>query len=396
MSVVIVGASLAGLRTAQALRRNGYDLPITLIGEEPELPYDRPPLSKDFAAAADTPVPFLTTPEEMAELDVTFLGGQAATGLDPGARTVRLASGQLVGYEKLVIATGTRARRLDVPGAELQGIHCLRSIDDARALRQALETGPRVAVVGGGFIGAEFASAARKRGLEVTLVEREMTPFALTLGPEVGARLTEFQRAAGVTVLTGVSASEFHGSDKVESLTLSDGTRIAADLVLVGVGVIPNTDWLVGSGIEIGNGVRVDQHLRSLSSADVYAAGDIASWPHPLLGRELRIEHWTSANEHAEVIASAIAGGGDGIADAVPYVWSDQFGVRLQVVGRSLATDDVQVFEKDGLLFSAIWSRDGVLTSALAINAPKIVVRARRAIQAGSAAADFVRDQGLG
>ncbi|MET7393765.1 FAD-dependent oxidoreductase [Dactylosporangium sp. NPDC005572] len=392
MSVVVVGASLSGLRTVQALRRKEYDGPIVLIGDEPERPYDRPPLSKDFMAAPDAPVPYLTADGELEGLGVELLLGQRATGLDPVRRRVVLAGGDTVPYETVVVATGATARRLPVPGAGLDGVHCLRTLDDAVALRRALDRAPRVVVVGGGFIGAEFASAARKRGLDVTMIEREAAPFAVSLGERVGTALGRIIQDSGVVVRTNVSVVEARGATHVESIMLSDGTQVDADLVLLGVGVSPATAWLAGSGVAVSDGVRCDAGLRSVSTPRVYAAGDVASWPHPALGREVRIEHWTNANEHAEVIAGGIVG--DAVtATAVPYVWSDQFGRRLQVVGRSAAGDDVELIGTGGALCAAAWSRDGVLTAVLAIDAPRIVVRARKAIQQRVPAADFVRDQ---
>ncbi|MFG2039838.1 NAD(P)/FAD-dependent oxidoreductase [Dactylosporangium sp. NPDC048998] len=392
MSVVVVGASLSGLRTVQALRRRGYDEPITLIGDERERPYDRPPLSKEFMAAPDASAPYLTADGELEGLGIELLLGRRATGLDPARRRVALAGGDTVPYETLVVATGATARRLAVPGADLGGVHCLRTLDDARALRRALDRTPRVVVVGGGFIGAEFASAARERGLDVTMIEREPAPFALSLGGQVGTALSRIVQDCGVAVRTGVSVVAAHGNGHVESIALSDGSRVDADLVLLGVGVAPATAWLEGSGVAVSDGVRCDAQLRSVSTPNVYAAGDVAAWPHPGLGREVRIEHWTNANEHADVVAGGITG--DAVtAAAVPYVWSDQFGRRLQVVGRSAAGDNVQLVEANGVLSAAAWSRDGVLTAVLAIDAPRIAVRARKAIQQRAAAADFVREQ---
>ncbi|GAA2131720.1 NAD(P)/FAD-dependent oxidoreductase [Nocardioides bigeumensis] len=391
MGVVVVGGSLAGLGTVLALRRRGFEGEVTLLGEETERPYDRPPLSKEFLEpGAETP--YLVKDGELEEQGVTFLPGTRATALDPDRRRVRLEGGEALAYDAVVIATGAQPRTLPVPGGDLPGVRTLRSLDDARALRDALDASPRVVVIGGGFIGAEFACAARARGLDVTILEREREPFALSLGEAVGRELGQLHRAKGATVRTGAGIVALEGADRVEAVILDDGTRIPADLVLVGVGVTPRTAWLDGSGVSVGNGVVCDAALRSVSHEGVYAAGDVAFWPHPLLGAPVRIEHWTNANEHGDLVAAGITGTAPS-ADMPPYVWSDQLGFKIQVIGRAAPTDDVRLFHRDGRIHAALWSRDGALISALSLDTPRLHLRARKAIVAGDPVDDFVAEQ---
>lgn len=389
--VVVVGGSLAGLSTVTSLRRRGYEGRITLVGEELERPYDRPPLSKDFLEPEAEPA-YLCKEGELDDLDIHFMPGTRATGVDLARRRVTLSDGHDVSYGSLVVATGAKPRTLQVPGGDLAGIHTLRTLGDAHALRSALATSPAVAIVGGGFIGAEFASAAIGRGLEVTILERAPEPFALSLGNEVGRALGQLHTAAGIRLRTDVVIREMRGSDRVESVALEDGTTIDADLVLVGIGVVPSVDWLDDSGLALDNGVICDTNLRSTSHPDVFAAGDVARWPHPLLGRSIRVEHWTNAIEHGDIVAAAITGS-PAVADSVPYVWSDQLGIRIQVVGRPEPHHQVRLYQRDETVHAALWSHDGVLTGALAIGSPRLNLRARKAIAAAASVEDFAQEQ---
>ena len=349
MSILIVGASVAGIRTAQALRMQGSTEQITLLGEELHHPYDKPPLSKEMLAGGQTPpgadtVPgpvALVTEDELAALDVDLQLGVRATRLDPAARVIETEQSGTFGYDQLVIATGVVPRAL--PGPIPAGVHTIRTADDALALRTALARSPDVVVIGAGFIGAEFASAARAYGCSVTVVEQQPIPMAHILGPEVGGRLAGLHRANGVALRTGVTVSHIEGDQRVSAVVLGTGEVLPADLVVVGIGARPATDWLASSGLPITDGIDCDQNLRVIGFPDVHAAGDVARWPHPHYGFALRVEHWTNANEHGALVAADLLGR-PAPASQVPYVWSDQYGHRIQMaglpnLGRLLAAD---------------------------------------------------------
>ena len=390
MGVVIVGASLAGLRTAEALRVRNYGEPITMIGAEPGLPYDRPPLSKQFLAPDHSgATPFLRDAAAFAELDVELRASTRATGLDLDRRRVQLSDGDELPYEHLVIATGADARKFAL-GKGLNGFHGLRTVSDAEAIRRQFDRGPRVLVLGGGFIGAEVAAAARNRRLEVDLVEILPAPMSAGLGFEVGALLAKMHADNGVRVRCGVTVTRVSGGQTVEQVELSDGTVLDVDVVIVGLGVTPATEWLVGSGLSLDNGVTCDAGLRAEGRADVYAVGDVARWAHPLFERSMRSEPWTNANEHADVVASGIVGE-PRVAQAVPYVWSDQYGHKIQLVGRPTADDELTVVEDpvEGRHL-AVYERAGRVVGMLAIDSPRQLMRGRKAIAAGIPATELV------
>jgi NADPH-dependent 2,4-dienoyl-CoA reductase/sulfur reductase-like enzyme len=389
MSVVIVGASLAGLRTAEALRARGYGERIVLLGAEESLPYDRPPLSKEYlgADAADG-APLLREESGFAELDLDLRLGARALSLDATIGQIQLADGEALTYEDLVIATGADARSTTF-GSGLQGFRTLRTLQDASGLRDELDHRPKVVIIGGGFIGAEVAVAARKRGLDVTLIELLPAPMSAALGTQVGELLARTHLDNGVELRCGQTVESAHGATRVEALTLSDGSRIDADLVVLGLGVIPSTTWLEGSGLTIDNGVACDPTLRALGYEHVYAVGDVARWTHPLFDESMRVEHWTNANEHADIVTTAIMGS-EKVADAVPYVWSDQYGKRIQIVGRPRALDQVTVVEDDtDGRHLAVYERAGRVVGMLTIGAPKQMMRGRRAIASGLPASEL-------
>ena len=296
--VVIVGASLAGLRAAQAARAGGFDGDLVVVGEELHRPYTRPPLSKELLAG-EHEAERVAAPVGHAS---TRSGAWAcpATRLDRARRRVVLADGDEVPYDRLILATGSRARRWPGPGGELEGVHVLRSLDDAIALRAALERRPRVVVVGAGFIGCEVAQTARKQGLDVTLIDIAPTPM-LPLGPQLGEWCAALHRDHGVDVRLRTGVAALHGAGRVEAVELTDGTRVAADLVVVGMGAQPNTEWLADSGLQLTPGLECDATLTAVGDPDILGAGDIVSWPHPLAGGDaIRIEHWTVAAEQGQ------------------------------------------------------------------------------------------------
>jgi NADPH-dependent 2,4-dienoyl-CoA reductase/sulfur reductase-like enzyme len=392
MTVVIVGASLAGLSVARALRRRGYAEKITLIGAEPHRPYDRPPLSKDFLSEHDDATPtWLASAETLSGLDIDVRLGVAATALSPPNNQVRLDTGEILRYGHVVIATGSRARRL--PSAhQPAGFHALRTLDDAVALRAEFEQRPRVAVLGGGFIGAEIAGAARRRGLDVAMIERLAYPMAGALGPEMGALLAQLHSDHGVRLHLGTTVDAIQGATRVESLRLTDGSVVPADLVVEGLGAEPVVDWLDGSGLDTTNGVICDGDLRAKGHRNIYAAGDVACWPQDPDAVAGRIEHWTNAVEHSQLVAASITGARPPEA-SVPYVWSDQYGRRIQIVGRPGAAERVTVRRDDDQgRHLAVYESGGRVVAMISIDAPASMARGRRAIAAHASASELLAE----
>lgn len=383
--VVIVGASLAGWRAAEALRQLGFAGRVVLIGDEEHAPYDRPPLSKDLLAGkSEVARTALAREGQLAELDLDLKLGRAAAALDAEKREVVLEGGERVGFDGLVIATGCSPRTLPLktPAA---GVHTLRSLDDCLAIRGELEAGPRVAVVGAGFIGAEVAATCRSRGLAVTLIDPLPVPFGPVLGDDVGAALQGEHEERGVQWRLGVGVTGFEGEARVEALRLDDGTRIEADLVVVGIGVRPETAWLEGSGIALDDGVRCDAACRT-SLPGVVAAGDVARWPNPLFGdTPMRIEHWTNAAEQARhAVATLLAGEGEAQPFApVPFFWSDQYELKIQAAGYLRGFDEARVVH--GSLadrkFVKLYGRGGQLVAAVAFGEPRRLIGYRRKLR---------------
>lgn len=389
--VVIVGASLAGLRAAEQLRSSGFDGSVVLVGAEEHLPYDRPPLSKRFLAGemARERV-FLRDPGQYADLSLELRLGRRATRLDVAARRVHLDDGAVLPFGGLVIATGASPRRL--PGQpDAENLFELRTIDDSARLREALLAGPeRVVVIGAGFIGAEVAATARTMGLEVTLLEALEVPLGRVLGERLGSVYADVHRDHGVDLRLGAAVAGFEVSgERVRAVVLADGTRVAADVVVVGVGVAPNTDWLAGSGLELRDGVVCDTSLCA-GPPGVYAAGDVARWPHALFGEEMRIEHWTNAAEQGARAAAnllAVSTGAEPVPYAdVPFFWSDQYDRRLQFLGRASAADDMAVVHGslEERCFVVLFGSGGRLRGALGMNAPRVLMPYRKMIAAGT------------
>ncbi|MXW93937.1 MAG: NAD(P)/FAD-dependent oxidoreductase [Acidimicrobiaceae bacterium] len=384
-SVTIVGASLAGLNAAEALRREGFDGRVTLIGAETHLPYDRPPLSKQVLAGDWEPErAALTDPEELEEDGIEARLGVRATALDLDARELTLHSGETVAFDGLVIATGARCRTM--PGTDqVGGVHVLRSLDDCLALRADLEAMPqRVVVVGAGFIGAEVAATARGRGLDVTMVEALPTPLSRVLGDEMGEVCAEVHRDHGVDLRTAVGVERISGDGRVERVTLSDGSTIDADVVVVGIGVIPNTEWLDGSGLEVDDGVMCDASC--LAADRVAAAGDVARWPNALFGETMRVEHWDNAAQQGAHAARRLLDAAAGPFTPVPWFWSDQYDRKIQLAGRVRGDDEVRVVtgSVDERRFAAIYGRAGRIVGVLGFNRPRHVMRYRALIEQGA------------
>lgn len=382
--ITIVGASLAGVRTAKLLRRYGYEGAIALVGDEPHRPYDRPPLSKQLLAGTmDRAAIELEDDALFGSLELHL--GRRGVALDATGATVTLDDDTVIDAEAVVLATGSAPRTLpDQP--DLAGVQVLRTLDDALALRAQLRDEPRLVVVGAGFIGMEVAATARGLGADVTVVELLDAPLQRGLGPMLGTAVADVHREHGVTFHLGRSVSGFAGDgDRVTGVVLDDGTEIAADAVLVGIGAAPAVGWLDGAGLTLDDGVVCDDHLRAEGGAGrVWAVGDVARWPSARFGEQLRVEHWTNATETAQVVARNLTGT-DAVHDPIPYVWSDQYDLKIQVLGRVGGDDDIAVVlgDVDERRFVAVASRDGVVRGAVGVRWPRALMQYRPLIEEG-------------
>jgi 3-phenylpropionate/trans-cinnamate dioxygenase ferredoxin reductase component len=380
-TVAIVGTSLAGLRAAETFRREGFDGRIVAIGAEPHLPYDRPPLSKELLRGDWEPDQLVLRKQGVDDLDLDWRLDARAVALHTAAREVELHDGERVAFDGLVIATGASPRRLPNQ-PNLAGLFTLRTLDDALALRELLDARPKVVVIGAGFIGAEIAATCRARHLEVTVLEMLPQPMVRGLGPELGAVLAAIHRDHGVDLRTSVQvdAIEDDGAGQVRGVRLGDGSVVAADVVVVGVGVVPETAWLEASGLTIDNGIVCDDSC--LAAPGIVAAGDVARWPNALFdGERMRLEHWTNATEQGVHAARRLLGHEEPFAP-VPFVWSDQYDRKIQTVGVVSADADVHVAHGtlDERQFVALFGRGGRLLGALGFNRPRFVMQYRRMI----------------
>ncbi len=382
-ALVIAGGSLAGLRTAHAARASGWDDDVVVVGDEPHMPYTRPPLSKgvlttDWLGVSDHHFP--------VDCEATWMLGETATGLDPASRRLRLGSGNQLAYDRLIVATGARPRAWAGEGSDLAGLHTIRRVEDAVALREALTRRPRLAVVGAGFIGCEVAASARALGLDVALFDVAPTPMP-ALGPLLGERCAALHRDRGVSLHLGVGVAALRGDGerRIAAIELADGSIHEADLAVIALGVVPATEWLEGSGIEARMGVPCDETLTVIGAPDVLAAGDVACWPHPLAdGESIRVEHWTNAAEHG------IHAGRNAVLDAterrpytgIPSFWSDQYETKIQSVGLTHLATAYEVVEEseDGSRLVAIALRDQVLVGVVGFNAARRLPAYRRRV----------------
>lgn len=378
--VVVVGASLAGLRCAERLRSADFRGELVVVGDEPHLPYDRPPLSKQVLTGEWDEDKIRLA--ELGSVDAELRVGTRAVALRPGDRAIELDSGGELPYDRLVIATGAAARRLPF-GHDLDGVHTLRTVDDSLAVRAAFERQPRVVVIGGGFIGSEIASAARSLGLDVALVETETAPLTRVLGPEVGSFFTKLHRDNGVRLHCGRSVVAIEGDRRVKRVLLDDGTTLAADVVVVGIGATPNTGWLDGSGLAVNDGVECDEYLRS-NVRDVFAIGDVVRFHHRDFGTSVRLEHWTDATQQAAVVAHNVLSESAAWKpyDTIPYFWSDQYGSRIQFCGRAVGSLELVEGGLGEKAFSAVYVHDGSVAGALAVNRGSHLPKLRRLVAA--------------
>ncbi|OBH54809.1 NAD(P)/FAD-dependent oxidoreductase [Mycobacterium sp. E2479] len=376
--IVIVGGGLAAARTAEQLRKAQYSGPITIVSDEVHPPYDRPPLSKEVLRKEvdDTA---LKPREWYDENDITLRLGSAARSLDTVAQTVTLDDGTTVGYAELVIATGLVPRRIPAL-PDLEGIRVLRSVDESLALREHASAAQRAVIIGAGFIGCEVAASLRSLGVDVVLVEPQPTPLAAVLGEQIGELVARLHRAEGVDVRLGVGVAQVRGDSHVEAVVLSDGTELPADIVVVGIGSRPATDWLEGSGVEVDNGVICDEAGRT-SAPNVWALGDVASW-RDATGHQGRVEHWSNVADQARVVVPALLGQDVPSVVVVPYFWSDQYDVKIQCLGEPEADDIVHLVEDDGRKFLAYYERDGALVGVVGGGMPGKVMKVRAKIAA--------------
>ncbi len=379
--VVIVGGGEAGGQAAISLRQGGYDAPVTIIGDEPYVPYERPALSKQFLAGEmDMERMYLRAPDFYDQKNISLRLGERVTAIMPG-QGVTTHSGDIAA-EAIVLATGGRVRTLPVDGADLPGVHYLRSFDDVLAFRDRLAAKTKIAIVGGGYIGLEVAAVATKLGCAVTVLEMEERVLNRVVAPEVSAFYTRIHTEEGVEIRTGTTVTGFTGSDRLTGVACSDGTTREVDLAIVGIGIVPNVDLAEAAGLDVDNGIVVDALTRT-SHPGVYAAGDCTNHPNDLLGRRLRLESVQNALSQGKTAANAILGNATPYAE-VPWFWSDQYDVKLQMVGINDPGDDVVIRGDDKTRsFSVCYLRGGVLVAINAINRPKDFLQAKKAIAAG-------------
>jgi 3-phenylpropionate/trans-cinnamate dioxygenase ferredoxin reductase component len=385
---VIVGASLAGAKAAEQLREKGFDGRIVLVGSEADRPYERPPLSKEYLEGRSEREKVYVHPSDFyADNEIEWRSQTTVTAIDPAASTVTLQPGGELSYDKLLLATGAEPRRLDIPGADLAEIHYLRSIEDSDALRDRLTSGRRVAVVGAGWIGSEVAATARQRGAEVTLIDPLSLPNERIFGSEIGEFYRDVHAAHGVNLELGEGCSGFEGDDNgaVAGVRLDSGRRVDCDLVVVGVGVAPRDGLARDAGLTVDNGVVVDEHLQS-SVPTIYAAGDVANFPHAFFGARMRIEHWSNALNGGPAAARAMLGD-QAAYDRIPYFFSDQYDVGMEYSGFAPSWDRV-VFrgERAGGEFIAFWLSEGRVVAGMNVNVwdvnPQVqaIIRSRRQV----------------
>lgn len=380
-TVVVVGASLAGLNAARALREQQFEGRVVVVGAESHPPYDRPPLSKDFLAGRIGVSDLDLTAADDADLDLEWRSGVTATGLDTAASTVVLDSGEELVADGVVVATGARARPW--PGGRLDGVHTLRTVEDAVELRAQLTPGARLVVVGGGFIGAEVASTAHSLGVEVTVIEADAVPMVRALGPEMGAVCAALHTDHGVRLLAGGTVAGLVGDTRVRGVRVGD-TVEPADVVVVGIGAQPAVEWLAGSGVAFnGAGVLTDA-AGATNIPQVVAAGDCTSSYNSFAASVLRQEHWTNAMAQPAAAVATLLGRPGPDRSAVPYFWSDQYGARLQFAGHAVAGDTVEVIDGDvaSRSFAAVYRRSGVPVATFAMSRPKTFGRWRRELRA--------------
>jgi 3-phenylpropionate/trans-cinnamate dioxygenase ferredoxin reductase subunit len=365
---VIVGASLAGAKAAQELRERGFDGPVILIGSERERPYERPPLTKDYLRRETEREKAYVHPSDFYEQhEIELLSGATVTNLDAASSRITLDDGRELAYDRLLLTTGAEPRRLSVPGGELDGVHYLRTLADCDTLRELLDAGGHVAVVGAGWIGSEFAASARQRGLEVTLIDPLALPNERIFGPEIGGFYRDVHAQHGLELVLGDGVEALEGERAVERVRTTSGRVIDCDFAVIGIGVSPRVDLAAGAGAKIENGIVVNQQLRT-SLPDVFAAGDVANAWHPLFKRNIRVEHWANALNQGPAAARAMLG--ESVSyDRIPYFFSDQYDVGMEYSGYATSWDQV-VFRGDPRTgeFIAFWVQESRVLAGMNVN----------------------------
>jgi 3-phenylpropionate/trans-cinnamate dioxygenase ferredoxin reductase subunit len=369
-TVVIVGAGLAGAKAAETLREEGFDGRVALLGAERERPYDRPPLSKDYLqGAADHETVFVHDEDFYDAHGIELRTGETVLAIDCAESAVFLGARERLIYDRLLLATGARPRRLTLPGAELDGVCELRTLADSDALRERMNGGHRVAIVGAGWIGCEVAASARNMGLEVTLIEPVSLPLQLALGPQLGEFYRDLHAEHGVRMLFGHGVAGFEGKlgGAVHTVRLDDGTRVACDFAVVGVGVLPRDELAERAGIATANGILVNEYLQT-STANVFAAGDVARAYHPLLERSVRVEHWATALHQGPAVARNMLGA-EVAYERLPCFYSDQYDIAMEYTGHAAEWDDVVIRgDLAGREFIAFWLHDGRVRAGMNVN----------------------------
>jgi 3-phenylpropionate/trans-cinnamate dioxygenase ferredoxin reductase subunit len=395
--VVIVGGGQAGFQTADSLRQEGYDGPIAILGEEPHAPYQRPPLSKAYLLGETDRERLKFRPEAIyAERGIDLRTGVRVEAIDRAAKAVTLAGGERLAYGHMVLATGARVRELPVPGADLAGVHSLKTLDDVDAIEAGLAAVERVCVIGAGFIGLEFAAVARKLGKGVTVLEAAPRVMGRVAAPELSEFVTGLHRAHGVEIVCGAQVSELRGEGgRVAAVACADGRLFDAGLVVVGIGVVPDVALAEAAGLECDNGIAVDGFCRT-SDPDIFAAGDCASFDHPFAGKRIRLESVQNAADQGRIVAAAIAGT-PRLYDSVPWFWSDQYDVKLQMAGLMDGCDETVVRgDPASGKFSLLHFRQGQFRAVDAISKPADYVQGRKLLEAGlSPTPEQARDTGF-
>lgn len=379
--IVVAGASLGGVRAAEALRHEGFTGELTIVGEELHYPpYDRPPLSKEILRGAWEPDRGRLKVAE--DLDAKLVLGRRIRQLRHAAGEIVLDNDEIIGFDGLVVATGATPRMLPNVDASTPGIYVLRTYDESVALREAITGSPKVAIIGAGWIGCEVAATCRERGLDVTVIEFFPQPLERTLGPVMGAWAADLHRSHGVDLRLGVGVSGVTGEGRVERVELADGSAVEADVVVLAIGVVPETSWLEGNGFDLDNGVLCDETLRVVGAENVVAIGDVARWPNAMFGRVMRVEHWSNAVEQAAIGAHTLLHGREDPRPyvAVPYVWSDQYDAKIQYVGAAGDFHSILEGSLEEQKFVAGYAADGVLVGALCVNRPARMVKYKRFI----------------
>ena len=387
---VIVGASLAGAKAAEELRDRGFDGRVVLIGTEPERPYERPPLTKDYLRGESEREKAYVHPADFyAEHEIELMTATTVTAIDPHGSRVTLGDDQELAYDRLLLTAGAEPRRIEVPGAALEGIHYLRTLADCDVLRARLVEGARVAVIGAGWIGSEFAASARQRGLEVTVIDPLELPYERILGPEIGAFYRDVHVRHGVEMLLGQGVDAFEGDGTVSRVLTSVGEVVECDFAVVGIGISPRTQLAAGAGLEVDNGVVANEHLET-SAAGIFAAGDVVNAWHPFYDERIRVEHWANALNQGPAAARSMLGD-DESYERIPYFYSDQYDVGMEYSGYATSWDEV-VFrgDREGGEFIAFWLRDGLVVGGMNINVWDVnqyvqaLIRSRRPVDAAA------------